>query len=615
MLVVLLALMALGAPSAFARDGTVTSFDGAKIVYSFFPAPGLQAGGRAPTVMVGPGYSSGRASASDSTVAALLKAGYNVLTWDPRGFGDSSGNVEIDSPDFEARDASALIDYLAQQPEAQLDGPGDPHLGMAGGSYGGGIQWITAATDKRVDVITPSISWHSLVSSLDKNDTAKGGWGSLLFGLGIEGSTVPGITGGLSGQPNGFQLGRSQDPHSTEAFADGLLRGQFSQSDTAFFAARGPDYLLSRIHIPTLMTQGTSDTLFTLHEAIENYHAVAANGVPLKMLWFCGSLTSKSITHGVCQTPEGQDPSIVLHESVRWLDRYLKGDTRVNTGSRFEWISDTGALHRADSYPPPAGTPLVGTGSGALPLVPGDTSGVLIAASPATNAVSVPLPKVTAATAIVGEPALTLDYSGTAPLPDARVYAQIVDDRRGQVVGPVVTPIQLSLDGAAHSLEIPIEGVALDATPDSSYTLQITDGSNVYFAQRQAGLVNFSRIKVSLPTVGAAAAGGTTAGGGGGAGTRPRLRLAAHPARVRVGCHRIRFRATSRSSGGTRAVQGATVTFGSHRARTNSRGYVRVRRCLGAARRYRATARKSGYRGAGASVRAVRRSLGARFAG
>ena len=45
------------AGSALAADGYVTSFDGTKIVYSFFPDPALTAGQTAPTVMFGPGYS------------------------------------------------------------------------------------------------------------------------------------------------------------------------------------------------------------------------------------------------------------------------------------------------------------------------------------------------------------------------------------------------------------------------------------------------------------------------------------------------------------------------------------------------------------------------------
>lgn len=485
-----------GAAAASARDGYVTSFDGTKIVYSFFPAPNLAAGRRAPTVMVGPGYSSARSNASDPEVAALLAAGYNVLTWDPRGFGDSGGNVEIDSPDYEARDVSALIDYIAQQPEAQLDGSTDPHLGMAGASYGGGIQNTSAATDRRIDVITPDIAWHSLVTSLDKNDTAKGGWGTVLYGGGQSQSMTAGITGGLTNQPAGFQTGRSQDPRATTAFTNGLATGRFTEADKAFFASRGPGDLVNAIRVPTLITQGTVDTLFTLHEGIQNYAAARAAGVPTQMIWFCGG-------HGACFTSQGPDPDIVLSATLRWLARYLKGDTSVNTGPRFEWVSDTGTLHGAPDYPLTQGTPLVATGSGTLPLVPGDTSGALIAALPAANAVNVPLPAVAGPAELVGEPTLTLTYTGTGAPADDRVYAQIVDVTSGRVLGNQVTPVPVVLDGAQHTVTLPIEGIAVDATPQSSYALQIADGSNVYFAQRSAGVLNLAQIRLSVPTAGA----------------------------------------------------------------------------------------------------------------
>ena len=619
MALALVALLAAAVPAAEARDGYITSFDGTKIVYSFFPASGLKPGTRAPTVMVGPGYSSGRASSSDPEVSALLADGYNVLSWDPRGFGDSSGNVEIDSPAYEARDASALIDFLAKQPEVQLDKPGDPHLGMAGMSYGGGIQWITAAIDPRVDVITPMISWHSLVTSLDKANTAKGGWGALLFALGAEGTTVPGVTGGLSGQPGGFQFGRTQDPAANRALIDGATTGEFTPADQAFFAARGPDFLLSRIHIPTLILQGTSDTLFTLREAIENYGAMRANGVPVKMTWFCGSLTNESndsIDHGICQTNQGPDPSITVHQTLRWLDRYLKGNSHVDTGPRFEWISQDGVDHGTGDYPLPAGAPLVASGSGTLPLVAGDTSGELIAAGPAVNALNVPLPALHHSEQLVGEPALTLDYSGTAPSADGRIYAQLVDKQTNQVVGPVVTPIPVTLDGHAHTLTVPLEGVALDATPQSSYALQITDGSSVYFAARQPGLINFSRVSLSVPSVAPGVASrDVLAAARTGSAALPRLRLSVRPRNARVGCRRFAFTVTVKRGRRSLRVGGATVTFRGRRVRTGRRGTAAVVACLRRPGRYAARARKTGFRDATTRVLAarVRRSL--QFAG
>ena len=496
--------LAITAATAAARDGYVTSFDGTKNVYSFFPDPSLAAGQRAPTVMFGPGSSSARSNSSDATVQALRAAGYNVLTWDPRGFGDSGGDVELDSPAYEARDVSALIDRIAQQPEAQLDAPNDPRLGMVGASYGGGIQLTSAEIDKRIDVIVPQIAWNSLITALDKSNTAKGGWGSLLTALGAEGSTTGGVLGGLMGEPAGAQVGDMQDPRIYQAFQDGLTTGEFTPADQAFFAAAGPAPLIRNIHIPVLLMEGTDDTLFTLHEAITNYNALKANGVPVQMLWFCGSLSDNpGVAHGQCLTPKGPDPDITLHFELRWLAHYLKRDSSLDTGPGFTWISDQGTEHTAAAYPPAPGTPVTGSGSGTLPMAVGDTSGELIVASKAANAVNVPISTPAAGTEMLGEPTLNLTYSGTATNSDGRLYAQIVSNANGLVLGNQVTPLPVTLDGQTHSLTIPLEGVAADAVAGSTYTLQITDGTTVYFAARAAGLVNLSHVAVSIPTVAA----------------------------------------------------------------------------------------------------------------
>ena len=95
--------LALLAPSAQARDFTVRSFDQTSINAHFFPATGA----KAPTVLVGPGWSmageTDDSSASEELfggvgLGALRSAGYNVLTWDPRGFGRSGGTVMVDRP-------------------------------------------------------------------------------------------------------------------------------------------------------------------------------------------------------------------------------------------------------------------------------------------------------------------------------------------------------------------------------------------------------------------------------------------------------------------------------------------------------------------------------------
>src|SRR3954451_3113401 len=214
--------------AAEARDATITSFDGTQIVLSFFPSP---AGGKAPTILEGHGWGGSRETNPDAAsdevtgnvgVGALRKAGFNVLTWDSRGFGNSGGTVEVDSPDAEARDVSALIDWLAQQPEARRDKAGDPRVGMTGVSYAGGIELVTAPRDKRIDAIAPIIAWHSLLTSLYKEDTVKGGWSSVLYASGVPGSH------------------NRLDPHITSAFTTGLSTGTLSADDRAWFDSRGP---------------------------------------------------------------------------------------------------------------------------------------------------------------------------------------------------------------------------------------------------------------------------------------------------------------------------------------------------------------------------------------
>ena len=66
-------------------------------------------------------------------------------TWTARGFGRSGGEIHLDSPDYEVRDAQRLLDWLAARPEVRTDAPGDPRVGVVGGSYGGGLALLLAA--------------------------------------------------------------------------------------------------------------------------------------------------------------------------------------------------------------------------------------------------------------------------------------------------------------------------------------------------------------------------------------------------------------------------------------------------------------------------------------
>jgi ABC-2 type transport system ATP-binding protein len=538
------------APTASAEDVTITSFDGTKIVAHWFVGKGLGPGDRAPTILEGPGWSSaGDENAEGSGgfggvfgvpgISSFINHGYNVLTWDPRGFGQSGGTVQIDDPRYEGRDVQALIDWVAKQPEAQRDqsctsgkrkgkkrkrkrrrqvtcatSPNDPTIGMAGASYGGGIQLVTAGLDKRVDAIAPTIAWNSLISSLFPEDNIKFGWGSILVAAGVQGS----LPGGLSSPATA--AGR-QDPHFYSILTNGLATGTVSKEDHDWMASKGPGELLKRIQVPTLLLQGTVDTLFPLDEAVTNFELIGKNPlrtaaikakskkkrkgkrkrkrrstpvqrVPVKMIWFCGG-------HGVCFTDQGPGSDYLDQRTIAWFDRYLRGKPGVDTGPKFAWIADDGQLRASDAYPlAPAGR-LQASGSGPLPIVPGTGSGALIFATQAVNAVNVPVPGPGADANVVGAPHLDLTYQGTAAPQRTWVYAQFVNPRNGTVLSNMATPIPLTLDGQQRTISRDLELVASRAPAGGGYTLQLTASSSLFDIQRSAGAVHFNSIDVTMP--------------------------------------------------------------------------------------------------------------------
>jgi len=483
----------LPAAAAHAEDVTVTSFDGTGIVTHVFPAPGLAAGQQAPTVLTGPGWAgSGETDPNAGTIKQLGGEGYNVVTWAPRGFGASGGIVSIDTPSIEGRDVSAIIDYVATQPWAQLDGPGDPRVGMAGGSYGGGIQYSTAIADHRLDALVPVVGWHSLTTALYKDQTFKQGWDSLLYasGDGAANAVAPGL-----------------DPHITSAYTQGSKTGVLTSADAAWFAARGPGDAVSKITAPTMVVGGTVDTLFPLDEDIKLYDAIKKGGAPVKMVWFCGG-------HGICLTGTG-DPGGTGAQTLTlasrhltdamsaWFARYLKGDAATSTGPGFEWLADDATWRSAASWPAPAAPSITTAGHGTLKLVKGYATGEAMKATPAKAAaalqVAVRIPR---AAQLVGAPTLTLSYSGTgSPAKGAKVFAQLVDVKRRIVVGNQVTPIPLVLDGRKHTVTRPLDPIAAAAAKGTRYTLQIISSSKVWAPQRGTGTIKVAKATLVLPAV------------------------------------------------------------------------------------------------------------------
>ena len=122
----------------------------------------------APAVLLAHGFG-GSKTDLDSQARSLAEHGYVVLAYSARGFGRSGGLIHLDAPSYEVADAGRLISYLATLPQVVKDAPGDPRVGVAGSSYGGGLALLLSAYDKRVDAVGADITWHDLSQALFRN--------------------------------------------------------------------------------------------------------------------------------------------------------------------------------------------------------------------------------------------------------------------------------------------------------------------------------------------------------------------------------------------------------------------------------------------------------------
>jgi ABC-2 type transport system ATP-binding protein len=226
------------------------------------------------------------------------------------------------------------------------------------------------------------------------------------------------------------------------------------------------------------------------------------------MLWFCGG-------HGVCLTDAG-DTTRVARAAVAWLDRYVKRDTSIALGPKFDTVDQNGTRYTAADYPVPSAGSVAADGSGTLSLVdtggagpaqvPAGTTnplaGIAAAITPgkATNAVDVAVGW-TRSAVVVGAPKLTLTYHGTAGSGSqpTRVFAQLVDESTGLVLGNQITPIKVTLDGKSHSASTTLEDVMFSGDSSSKVTLQLVATTTAYSKPRLGGQVEFDKIHVELP--------------------------------------------------------------------------------------------------------------------
>ncbi|MDX5577182.1 alpha/beta fold hydrolase [Streptomyces griseus] len=300
-----------GSPAVQREDRTLR-MDGVPIDTSYFHAKGS---GKRPAVLIGHGFG-GSKNDVRAQAEKLAADGYAVLTWSARGFGKSGGEISLNDPDHEVKDVSRLIDWLATRPEVELDGKGDPRVGLTGASYGGAVSLLAAGHDERVDAIAPVITYWNLADALFPDGVFKKLWAGIFI-----------TTGG------GCEKFEKRLCAMYERVA---VSGKPDAEAIDLLTERSPSAVADRIKAPSLLLQGQSDSLFPLGQADAMQKAISANGAPVSVDWISGGHDGGD-----------SETSRVEGRVGDWFDRYLKEDTGTGTGPAFR-VSRTGGVDSTD---------------------------------------------------------------------------------------------------------------------------------------------------------------------------------------------------------------------------------------------------------------------------
>lgn len=306
----------------------LTSASGYTIAFSVFEPKNFDCSKGNPLVFHGHGFGGSRETTPTGLLKRLVDNGIGVISIDQRGFGESTGSVRVLDPDYEGQDLLQILDWA----EAHLDWlryrndkpvgnrQYNAVMGSTGGSYGGGYQLLIHNIDpwKRLDALTPDITWNDLRYSLNPGGAygikdfkpadgevtpqgvVKTGWDALLAFGGEEGSIAPKV------QAGNFQAVPSSglDNLIRETLVRGVAANRFPAGALEFFRYHSASYFCDDEVAGTqsflqgtltpkypqtkpdpvdiLFSQGFRDSLFNFNEAWRNFQCyrnlVAANG-------------------------------------------------------------------------------------------------------------------------------------------------------------------------------------------------------------------------------------------------------------------------------------------------------------------------------------------------
>ncbi|PAZ15368.1 ABC transporter ATP-binding protein [Streptomyces sp. SA15] len=462
------------APPVRSTDRVMDMGGGVRIDTSYFTS---SAEGRRPAVLLAHGFGGSKDDVRQQA-QDLARDGYAVLTWSARGFGRSTGKVGLNDPKGEVADVRKLIDWLAEQPQVELDKTGDPRVGVAGASYGGAISLLAAGYDDRVDAIAPAITYWNLADALFPNGVFKKLWAGIFVN-----------------SAGGCEKFETRICEMYERVAEsGTPDAQARQ----MLEERSPSAVGDRIKVPTLLVQGQTDSLFPLSQADAAAKAIRANGAPVDVDWIAGGHDGGDL-----------EASRVQGRVQSWFDRYLKDDKGADTGpafrvtrtlgtgsgdgeTRLSGVSDdtypglegdrrsialSGREQSFDNPPganPPAVSALPGIGGAAGGLAQLSTLGIGVSLDFPGQFAAFESAPMTDDVQITGSPTATVHVKSTSD--DAVLFAKVYDVGPGggqQQVLPsqLVEPVRV--EGAKAGKDVEITLPAIDHEVDDGHRLRL----------------------------------------------------------------------------------------------------------------------------------------------
>ncbi len=143
--------------------------EGFKLVGDIYVPDGLPSGEQRAAVLLCHGYTGVKDLYLPDNAKTLNDAGYVVMTFDYKGWGESEGTRSRLAPYSRVADVQAAMTYLGMQPEADAD-----RIGLYGTSYGGATVSWTGAVDQRAKCIVSVVGighgarWMSRVRRVDE---------------------------------------------------------------------------------------------------------------------------------------------------------------------------------------------------------------------------------------------------------------------------------------------------------------------------------------------------------------------------------------------------------------------------------------------------------------